>query len=121
MGVSVEDSRVVFRIHDLQAVPATVRFLSVEPLIGPIDKLPLEGIHWVIVGGESGPRARPLSQDWVVGIRDQCLAAGVPFFFKQWGGRVAKSGGRVLDGHRYDEMPKVKKYEDPNPRRMAAS
>lgn len=85
MGVSIEDARVIQRVHDLRTVPAAVRFLSCEPLIGPLDDLPLDGIHWVIVGGESGPKARPMHPDWARSLRDQCAAAGVPFFFKQWG------------------------------------
>lgn len=105
MGVSVENAQVVHRICDLQQVPATVRFLSVEPLIGPIDALPLEGIHWVIVGGESGPGARPMKREWVESIFRQCRAAGVPFFFKQWGGPRKDLTGRRLHGRTYDEMP----------------
>jgi len=105
MGVSVEDSRVVHRILELRQVPATVRFLSCEPLIGPLDSLPLEGIHWVIVGGESGPRARPIKREWVESIRQQCRVARVPFFFKQWGGIRKDLAGRELDGRTYDEMP----------------
>ena len=93
MGVSVEDQRVVDRITDLQAVPAAVRFLSCEPLIGPLDALPLEGIHWVIVGGESGPKARPMQAAWVESIFRQCRAARVPFFFKQWGACEKTSRG----------------------------
>jgi protein gp37 len=104
-GVSVENAAHVARIADLQRVPAAVRFLSVEPLLGPIARLPLDGIDWVIVGGESGPKRRTVAPEWVRHIRDQCLDAGVPFFFKQWGGRVAKSGGRELDHRTWDEMP----------------
>lgn len=104
-GVSVENARYTCRISDLQHVPAAVRFLSVEPLLGPIPSLPLDGISWVIVGGESGPKHRPLQAAWVREIRDQCVDARVPFFFKQWGGRTPKAGGRVLDGKRWDEMP----------------
>ena len=104
-GVSVESARYVCRVHDLRLVPAAVRFLSVEPLLAPISSLPLEGIHWVIVGGESGPRRRAMSADWVRSIRDQCVSARVPFFFKQWGGRTPKSEGRVLDGRVWDEIP----------------
>jgi protein gp37 len=106
MGVSVEDSRVVERIHDLAAVPAAVRFLSCEPLIGPLENLPLKGIHWVIVGGESGPGARQMNRGWVEAIRVQCEAAGTPFFFKQWGGTRKDRTGRVLNGRTYDDMPK---------------
>ena len=105
MGVSVEDRRVVQRICSLQTVPAAVRFLSLEPLIGPLDKLPLDGISWVIVGGESGPRARPMKREWVNSILRQCRAAGAAFFFKQWGGVRKDLTGRKLNGTFYDEMP----------------
>lgn len=105
MGVSVEDSRVTHRISDLQNVPATVRFLSLEPLIGPLDNISLNGIHWVIVGGESGPRARPMRKEWVSTILHQCRSARVPFFFKQWGGVRKDLTGRTLNGRTYDEMP----------------
>ena len=94
-----------WRIDHLRRVPASIRFLSVEPLLGPIDALPLEGIHWVIVGGESGHGARPMAPEWVRSIREQCRVAGVPFFFKQWGGVIKKKAGRVLDGRTWDEMP----------------
>ena len=107
MGVSVENSRYSFRINHLQTVPAAVRFLSCEPLLGPLDDLELEGIQWVIAGGESGGNARPMDPDWVRSIRDQCLDAGVAFFFKQWGGRTPKAHGRELDGAMHDEMPQV--------------
>jgi protein gp37 len=107
MGVSVEDARVVHRIPDLAAVPARVRFLSCEPLIGPLDNLPLTGIHWVIVGGESGPFARPMQADWVESIHRQCLRKNVAFFFKQWGGVRKDRTGRELHGRTYDEMPVV--------------
>jgi protein gp37 len=106
-GVSVESARYVSRIDDLRTVPAAVRFLSIEPLLGPIPSLPLGDIDWVIVGGESGPSRRPATPSWVREIRDQCVRAEVPFFFKQWGGRTPKSGGRVLDGRMWDEMPTV--------------
>jgi protein gp37 len=105
MGVSVEDATVLDRVDDLRAVPAAVRFLSCEPLLGPMPGLPLGGIGWVIAGGESGADARPMDPRWVVDLRDQCLAAGVPFFFKQWGGRTPKAGGRELDGRTWDDMP----------------
>lgn len=105
MGVSVEDVRVVDRIDWLRQVPAAVRFLSLEPLIGPLPYLNLSGIHWVIAGGESGPKSRPMNPEWVRDIRDQCIAAGVPFFFKQWGGVNKKKAGRILDGRTWDEMP----------------
>jgi len=112
MGVSVENRRVIHRIHDLQAVPAHVRFLSCEPLLGPLDDLPLDGIHWVIVGGESGPDARPMQAEWVRTIRDQCRRADVPFFFKQWGGVRKDRTGRELDGRAYDEMPRAARREE---------
>ncbi len=105
MGVSVESPRYVNRIERLRGVPAAVRFLSVEPLIAPIPGLPLAEIDWVIVGGESGPGARPISPDWVREIRDRCAESGVPFFFKQWGGARKNRTGRVLDGRTWDEMP----------------
>lgn len=104
-GVSIENQVYTKRVLYLQKVPAAVRFLSVEPLLGPIASLPLDGIQWVIVGGESGPRHRPIKPEWVREIRRQCLVAGVSFFFKQWGGRTPKSGGRVLDGRTWDQMP----------------
>jgi len=106
-GVSVENARYTWRIAYLQTVPSTVRFLSIEPLLGPIPRLPLEKIHWVIVGGESGPHHRPVDPAWVREIRDQCLAADVPFFFKQWGGHTPKSGGRSLDGRIWSQMPTI--------------
>ncbi|HEY6343937.1 MAG TPA: phage Gp37/Gp68 family protein [Bryobacteraceae bacterium] len=107
MGVSVEDGRVMGRITDLAAVPARVRFLSCEPLIGPLENLPLKGIHWVIVGGESGPGARPMFPEWVEAIHGQCRRNKVPFFFKQWGGVRKDRTGRTLHGRTYDEMPSV--------------
>ena len=112
MGVSVENRRVIHRIHDLQAVPAYVRFLSCEPLLGPLDDLPLDGIHWVIVGGESGPGARPMQADWVRAILEQCRRAHVPFFFKQWGGVRKDRTGRELDGRTYDAMPPTRRDDD---------
>ena len=107
MGVSVEDARVLHRVADLQSVQAKVRFLSLEPLIGPLESLPLDGIHWVIVGGESGPQARPMRKEWVRQILRQCRAAKVPFFFKQWGGTRKDLTGRELNGRTYSEMPVV--------------
>ena len=105
MGVSVESARYKFRIDDLRETPAAIKFLSIEPLLAPVGKLDLNGIKWVIVGGESGPKARPVEYKWIVDIRDQCIANGIPFFFKQWGGRTPKSGGRELDGREWDEIP----------------
>jgi len=107
MGVTVEMQAYVSRIERLQSVPAAVRFLSLEPLLGPIADLPLDGIHWVIAGGESGPNARPMHMDWARSVRDQCLAAEVPFFFKQWGGVRRKEAGRLLDGRTWGEYPRA--------------
>lgn len=105
MGVSVENQKYAFRSTLLSSVPAEIRFLSVEPLIGPIEVLPLEGIHWVIVGGESGPGARPMDGAWVEEIYAQCRSNGIPFFFKQWGGVQKHRNGRKLFGQTFDEMP----------------
>jgi protein gp37 len=105
LGVSIEDERVVDRADILRQVPAAVRFLSLEPLLGPLPSLDMTGIDWVIVGGESGPDHRPMRKEWVLELRDRCQAAGIPFFFKQWGGLTPKSGGRLLDGRTWDEMP----------------
>jgi protein gp37 len=107
MGVSVETARYAFRLDHLRQVDAAVRFVSAEPLLGPLPDLDLSGIHWLIAGGESGPQARPMDETWVVDLREQCRGAGVPFFFKQWGGRTPKAGGRELGGRTYDEMPSV--------------
>jgi protein gp37 len=104
-GVSVENEQATSRIAHLQKARAAVRFLSIEPLIAPVGKLYLDNIHWVIVGGESGPGARPMERDWVVDIRNQCLARKVAFFFKQWGGRSPKTGGRLLDGKEWNQFP----------------
>jgi len=111
MGVSVENARVVYRISDLSAVGARVRFLSCEPLIGPLEGLPLNGVHWVIVGGESGPGARRMAPEWVESIHQQCREAGIPFFFKQWGGVRKDMTGRLLHGRTYDEMPPIPNSE----------
>jgi len=105
MGVSVENPDYLFRIDHLKQTDAHIKFVSFEPLLGPIHDLNLEGIDWVIVGGESGPKARPMDPDWVREIRDRCLSAKVPFFFKQWGGVIKKRNGRVLDGRTWDQMP----------------
>lgn len=104
MGVSVENQKYAHRVDHLRRVPAHVRFLSCEPLLGPLD-LNLDGIDWVITGGESGPKHRPVDVEWVRSIRDQCAEAGVAFFHKQWGGVNPKSGGRLLDGRTHDELP----------------
>lgn len=105
MGVTVENSDYTFRIDHLRATAARVKFLSVEPLLGPIPNLDLHEIDWVIVGGESGPGARAMQEEWVVDIRDQCVASKTPFFFKQWGGVRKKRAGRVLEGKTWDQMP----------------
>jgi protein gp37 len=105
-GVSVENKQVTSRIAHLQKARAGVRFLSIEPLLAPVGTLSLAGIHWVIVGGESGPRARPMDSAWVIDIRNQCVRAQVPFFFKQWGGRSPKAGGRLLEGKQWNQFPK---------------
>lgn len=106
LGTSVEDSRVTDRIADLASVPARVHFLSLEPLIGPLPNLPLTDIDWVIVGGESGPRARPVAQEWIIDIREQCRSAHVAFFFKQWGGVNKAKTGRALQGRFHNAMPR---------------
>lgn len=105
MGVSVENQDHVDRIEDLRLTGAFIKFLSLEPLLGPLTNLNLSGIDWVIVGGESGPKARPMDADWVTDLRDQCLEQGVPFFFKQWGGKNKKKSGRLLEGRTWDQMP----------------
>jgi len=105
LGTSVEDRSVIGRIRQLAEVPASVRFLSVEPLLGPLPGLHLAGVDWVIVGGESGPGSRPVKIAWVREIRDRCVQHGVPFFFKQWGGTNKKRAGRILDDRTWDEMP----------------
>jgi protein gp37 len=105
MGVSVETLDYTFRIDHLRQSGAMVKFLSLEPLLGPLPRLNLEGIDWAIVGGESGPGARPMDPAWVLEIRDQCVDARVPFFFKQWGGTRKKTAGRELEGRTWDEMP----------------
>lgn len=107
VGVSVENADALHRVDDLRQVPAAVRFLSCEPLLGPLAGLDLTNIGWVIAGGESGPGHRPVDEAWVRGIRDACVAAEVPFFFKQWGGRTPKANGRELDGQSWDEMPQL--------------
>jgi protein gp37 len=105
MGVSVENGKVIWRIDQLRQTRAQVKFLSLEPLLGPLPNLNLTGIDWVIVGGESGPGARPMDEQWALDIRDQCEAARVKFFFKQWGGTNKKKAGRILDGKTHDAMP----------------
>jgi protein gp37 len=107
IGVSIENEDYIFRANHLRRSVAAVKFLSLEPLLGPVPNLSLDGIDWVIVGGESGPKARPMNPDWVRSVRDQCQAAGTPFFFKQWGGRNKKKAGRLLDGRIWSEMPLI--------------
>ena len=112
VGVSVENQRVAWRLEPLREVPAAVRFVSAEPLIAPV-VLDLDGIDWVIVGGESGHRARPMHAEWVRRLRNDCEADGAAFFFKQWGGRTPKAGGRALDGRTWDGMPRPTHRWDP--------
>ena len=107
MGVSVESENYTFRIDDLRQTRACTKFLSLEPLLGPLPDLNLHGINWAIVGGESGPGARPIEEEWVIDIKNQCRKARVPFFFKQWGGFNKKRAGRTLQGRTWDEMPKL--------------
>lgn len=109
MGVSVENNRYTFRVDDLRETHARVKFVSLEPLVGPLPELNLAAIDWVIVGGESGPGARPMKPEWVRDIRDQCLEGGVPFFFKQWGGTRKKQAGRLLDRKLWSQMPRDEK------------
>jgi protein gp37 len=108
MGVSVEDTRVLHRVDDLRNTNAMTKFLSCEPLIGPLTGLDLTNIDWVIVGGESAKKPRPMNQEWVIEIHEKCVAAGVPFFFKQWGGKNKKKNGRLLYGRHFNEMPEKK-------------
>jgi len=105
LGVTVERSDYIDRIRDLKLTPAKIKFISFEPLLGPIPKIDLKGISWVIVGGESGPHARPMNPEWAIEIRDQCLKADIPFFFKQWGGFNKKKNGRMLEGQIWNQMP----------------
>jgi protein gp37 len=113
LGTSVENALFLHRVRTLRMIPAKLRFLSLEPLLGPIPALPLAGIHWVIVGGESGPGARPMEKRWASQVRDRCVSHGVPFFFKQWGGVNRKRTGRRLDRRTWDQMPeKTAKMEE---------
>ena len=118
-GVSVEDEMATARVQHLQKAPVSVRFLSIEPLLGPVGDMDIEGISWVIVGGESGPKARPMELPWVLDIRDLCAREGVPFFFKQWGGRTPKSGGRLLEGIEHNAKPDYLNAEEGDALRMA--
>ncbi len=106
-GVSLEDNKAAARIRHLQDAPITTRFLSIEPLLGPVGDIDIKGVSWVIVGGESGPNARPMKREWAIEVRDLCEREGVPFFFKQWGGVFKKRAGRILDGRTWDEMPQL--------------
>jgi len=108
MGVTVESEENSDRIDHLKKSPAKVKFLSLEPLLGPLSELNLDGMNWVIVGGESGPKARIMSQEWVINIKDQCERANIPFFFKQWGGTNKKKSGRLLEGRTWDDMPRLR-------------
>jgi protein gp37 len=110
MGVSVENSDYRFRVAHLRRTDAVVKFLSLEPLLGPLPDLDLQGIHWVIVGGESGPGSRPMEESWVLDLHRQCLRASVPFFFKQWGGVFKKRTGRTLEGRTWDEFPIIQPH-----------
>jgi protein gp37 len=105
IGTSIENSDVAYRTNHLRQVEAEVRFLSCEPLLGPLGGLDVSGIHWVIGGGESGPDARPVNPDWAMALRDLCVRDGVPFFWKQWGGRTPKAGGRLLEGEEWNQYP----------------
>jgi protein gp37 len=107
LGATVENDSTTFRIKHLRKIPAEIRFLSIEPLLSDIPRLPLTGVDWVIVGGESGPKARPMKIEWVRKIRDRCIKYEVPFFFKQWGGVNKKKSGRILDGRTWNEMPDI--------------
>jgi protein gp37 len=107
MGVSIENRRFIKRADHLREVPAAVRFISAEPLLGPLEGLDLHGIDWLIAGGESGPGHRTVRSEWIHELRDRCVAENVAFFFKQWGGRTAKAGGRELDGRTWDELPEA--------------
>jgi len=107
LGVSIEDAKNLVRLTHLRAAQASVRFVSFEPLVGPVGKIDLSGIHWAIVGGESGPGARPMAEEWAIEIRDQCREAKVAFFFKQWGGVRPKSGGRLLRKRQWNQYPTV--------------
>lgn len=106
-GVSVEDRLAAVRVDQLRMAPATIRFLSMEPLLGSVGDIDLDGISWVIVGGESGPGARPMNLDWALEIRDNCVSAEIPFFFKQWGGATPKTGGRLLEGREWNQLPYI--------------
>ena len=119
-GVSVEDNKAAARIRHLQDAPLSTRFLSIEPLLGPVGDIDIEGISWVIVGGESGPNARPMKREWAIEVRDLCDRKGIPFFFKQWGGRTPKAGGRLLDEKEYNDIPAYLQEKKVHALRMAS-
>ena len=119
-GVSVEDYSAAARVRHLQDAPVSTRFLSIEPLLGPMGDIDIEGIDWVIVGGESGPNARPMKREWVIEVLGLCERKNVPFFFKQWGGRTPKSAGRLLDGVEYNAIPTNLRKEEENVLHMAS-
>jgi protein gp37 len=118
-GVSVETNSYAWRVDQLRKVPAQVRFISAEPLLGPLDRVNLHGIHWVITGGESGNGHRPIDPDWVRELRDRCQQQRIAFFHKQWGGRTPKEGGRLLDGRTWDEFPEITTVEAPTSQQLA--
>lgn len=105
MGVTIESGKYLYRAENLKKTPASVKFLSIEPMISPVSNIDLKGIDWVIVGGESGPGARAIREEWVLTVRDECLSSNTPFFFKQWGGRNKKKAGRLLQGRTWDQFP----------------
>lgn len=119
IGVSIERQEQAWRVAELRKVPAAVRFISAEPLLGPLN-LNLDGIHWLIAGGESGPNHRPMDERWALELRDQCASSGIAFFFKQWGGARAKTGGRELEGRTWDDMPDQPPNEPTSPGRIGA-
>lgn len=120
VGVSVETNAYAWRVDQLRRVPSSIRFVSAEPLLGPLDRVDFRGIHWVITGGESGPLHRTCDPSWVRGIRDRCVASGVAYFHKQWGGRTPKSNGRILDGRTWNEYPCVLASGGTDERNLAA-
>ena len=107
MGTSIENNDYIFRLNDLKTCGAKIKFISCEPLLGPLDDLVVDGLDWVIVGGESGPKSRPILKDWVIDIKNKCYNSEIPFFFKQWGGYNKKKNGRILEGRIWEEMPRT--------------
>lgn len=118
-GVSVETNQYAWRVDQLRRVPAHIRFISAESLLGPLDQVNLDNIHWVITGGESGHGHRPIDPDWVRSLRDRCQQQEISFFHKQWGGRSPKVGGRLLDGRTWDELPATFAGDTPRPQQLA--